>query len=329
MDETTTDPAPKVKTAGDGTTAGAVGGDSPPSPAPSGPARSARRAFMLLAGAAAVGGAATVVGAGPAEASVTIDGGTIASPNDVIQVRRGTAANWTWANPAVELQPGEIGVETDTGRVKLGSAAATPWGDLPYADGLATDAISAHLNEAVTLDGLATASALRGSETVLGLQTQSSGSASDVMLSISDLSRFGQVETVQLMASGADLDDEVSMVIAYPASDCQLGLTPYVTATYADLPNSWTTRRVRIIQTGLYGKVEICPRQISGQPDPHVSLLSQALTAAAEEAAAATPPTTPATRLRTKGQGSVVVAEAILVLNGVTAWVITGDVEAF
>lgn len=37
-----------------------------------------------------------------------------------IQVRRGTAAQWTSANPT--LDPGEIGFETDTGKIKVGSS---------------------------------------------------------------------------------------------------------------------------------------------------------------------------------------------------------------
>ena len=46
-----------------------------------------------------------------------------------IQLRRDTAANWATVNPT--LAAGEIGYETDTGRVKIGDGA-TAWNTLPY-----------------------------------------------------------------------------------------------------------------------------------------------------------------------------------------------------
>ena len=47
-----------------------------------------------------------------------------------IQVRRGTAAQWTAANPT--LASGEIGVETDTGKMKFGRLTPTAWNSLIY-----------------------------------------------------------------------------------------------------------------------------------------------------------------------------------------------------
>ena len=47
-----------------------------------------------------------------------------------IQFRRGTAAAWTAANPI--LASGELGIETDTGKAKLGNGSTT-WSALPYA----------------------------------------------------------------------------------------------------------------------------------------------------------------------------------------------------
>ena len=49
--------------------------------------------------------------------------------NDLIQVRRDTAANWTANNPT--LATGEIGFETNTGKLKVGTAS-TAWNSLPY-----------------------------------------------------------------------------------------------------------------------------------------------------------------------------------------------------
>lgn len=47
-----------------------------------------------------------------------------------IQLRRGTAAEWTAANPVLAL--GEPGVETDTGKQKFGDGV-TAWNSRPYA----------------------------------------------------------------------------------------------------------------------------------------------------------------------------------------------------
>jgi hypothetical protein len=46
-----------------------------------------------------------------------------------IQVRRGTAAQWTSANPT--LASGEWGFESDTGKVKIGDGT-TAWNSEPY-----------------------------------------------------------------------------------------------------------------------------------------------------------------------------------------------------
>jgi hypothetical protein len=46
-----------------------------------------------------------------------------------IQLRRDTAANWTSFNPI--LRAGEIGVETDTQRIKIGDGSGT-WSSRPY-----------------------------------------------------------------------------------------------------------------------------------------------------------------------------------------------------
>ena len=51
-----------------------------------------------------------------------------------IVLRCDTAAQWALENPL--LLPGEPGVETDTGRLKLGDGSAL-WNDLPYAQGSA------------------------------------------------------------------------------------------------------------------------------------------------------------------------------------------------
>jgi len=47
----------------------------------------------------------------------------------IIQIRRDTAANWTSANPT--LAQGELGIETDTLKVKAGNGS-TAWASLSY-----------------------------------------------------------------------------------------------------------------------------------------------------------------------------------------------------
>lgn len=50
----------------------------------------------------------------------------------VIKLRRGTAAEWTTANPV--LSAGEMGIETDTNRSKYGDGT-TAWSSLSYTVG--------------------------------------------------------------------------------------------------------------------------------------------------------------------------------------------------
>lgn len=48
---------------------------------------------------------------------------------NLIQLRRGTAAQWTSANPTLSV--GEVGVETDTLKIKVGNGS-TAWTSLEY-----------------------------------------------------------------------------------------------------------------------------------------------------------------------------------------------------
>lgn len=50
-----------------------------------------------------------------------------------IQLRRGTASAWTSANPT--LAQGELGLESDTGKFKVGNGTST-WTSLPYSSGV-------------------------------------------------------------------------------------------------------------------------------------------------------------------------------------------------
>ena len=53
-----------------------------------------------------------------------------------IQFRRGTASQWTTANPT--LAQGEMGLETDTNKIKIGDGS-TAWTSLAYFSGGAGD----------------------------------------------------------------------------------------------------------------------------------------------------------------------------------------------
>lgn len=60
-----------------------------------------------------------------------------------IQLRRGTASQWTAANPI--LAEGEFGYETDTTKFKVGNGTAS-WSALSYASGAATAAVESGFN---------------------------------------------------------------------------------------------------------------------------------------------------------------------------------------
>lgn len=53
----------------------------------------------------------------------------MATSRQRIQLRRDTAANWTAANPV--LAAGEVGYETNTGKLKIGNGSST-WTALSY-----------------------------------------------------------------------------------------------------------------------------------------------------------------------------------------------------
>jgi hypothetical protein len=67
-----------------------------------------------------------------------------------IQLRRGTAAQWTSANPI--LASGELGVETDTVKAKIGDGALA-WNSLPYFGGdVSTTATQTLTNKTISVD---------------------------------------------------------------------------------------------------------------------------------------------------------------------------------
>ena len=76
---------------------------------------------------------------------------------DIIQLRRDTSSNWTSANPI--LAQGEIGIETNTLKLKIGDGS-TVWNSLGYYSSVAeTDPIVGAINGIVKANGAGTISA--------------------------------------------------------------------------------------------------------------------------------------------------------------------------
>ena len=78
----------------------------------------------------------------------------MATENRTIQLRRDTAANWTSQDPT--LSAGEIGVETDTLRGKIGDGV-TAWTSLGYSMGLIGTDVQAQDAELAAIAGLTSA----------------------------------------------------------------------------------------------------------------------------------------------------------------------------
>jgi hypothetical protein len=76
-----------------------------------------------------------------------------------VQFRRGTAAQWTSANPL--LAEGEMGVELDTGRFKVGNGVGL-WNALPYASGIQGPTGPAGANGTIGVNGATGATGATG-----------------------------------------------------------------------------------------------------------------------------------------------------------------------
>lgn len=68
-----------------------------------------------------------------------------------LQIRRGTASNWSTTSPAPVLLDGEIGYETDTGNFKVGDGT-TAWASLPYALPHKTGTVAAAVASIISID---------------------------------------------------------------------------------------------------------------------------------------------------------------------------------
>lgn len=88
--------------------------------------------------------------------------------NTQLQVRRGTASQWTSTNPT--LAAGEFGFETDTGKFKIGTGS-TAWTSLGYAT-ITTSGSDTFTNKTIAL----------GSNTVSGTLSQFNTAVTDADL---------------------------------------------------------------------------------------------------------------------------------------------------
>ena len=85
----------------------------------------------------------------------------------VIQLRRGTAAQWTSANPT--LASGEMGLETDTGKLKIGDGSLD-WVSLVYSSGIQGTQGTFGPQGVQGTTGIQGAQGLQGRQGTLGLQ---------------------------------------------------------------------------------------------------------------------------------------------------------------
>lgn len=126
-----------------------------------------------------------------------------------IRWRRGTAALWSFMNPV--LDEGEAGLETDTGKFKIGNGVDA-WNDLGYAGGeLADDAV----DTAAIQDGAVTDAKVTGplsANARVGVRKNSAGSTftrrrvnliegTNVTLTVADDSNNEEVD-VTISATG-------------------------------------------------------------------------------------------------------------------------------
>ena len=104
----------------------------------------------------------------------------------LIQVRRYTASNWTSVNPT--LAAGEMGFETDTGKLKIGTGS-TAWTSLSYASSEATipssTVTSAMIVDGTIVDGDINASAAIAPSKVAGVFITGDSSNNTITISTS------------------------------------------------------------------------------------------------------------------------------------------------
>jgi hypothetical protein len=97
-----------------------------------------------------------------------------------IQIRRGTAAQWTSANPI--LASGEFGYETDTGKFKIGDGT-TAWNSIAVLNGVTASSTDTFTNKTIngtnnTLSNIGNAALTNSAITINGTAVSLGGSIS-------------------------------------------------------------------------------------------------------------------------------------------------------
>jgi len=125
-----------------------------------------------------------------------------------IQVRRGTASQWTSTNPT--LSAGEWGFETDTGKVKIGTGA-TAWTSLSYigAGDVTTTGVQTLTNKTLTAPIITLATNAQTASYTLALTDQSKvvemnvGSANNLTIPLNSSVEFPTGTTITILQTGS------------------------------------------------------------------------------------------------------------------------------
>jgi len=165
-----------------------------------------------------------------------------------IQIRRGTAAQWTAANPV--LASGEFGYETDTGKFKIGNGSSA-WNSLSVLNGVTASSTDTFTNKTIsgstnTLSNIANASLTNSAITINGTPVSLGGS----------ISLPGDIEgvTAGTGLTGGGTSGTVTIALSTPVSAANggTGISSLGTgvATWLGTPTSDNLRTVVADETG-------------------------------------------------------------------------------
>lgn len=162
-----------------------------------------------------------------------------------IQFRRDTAANWAFHNP--RLMPGEIGMETDTQKFKIGDGDLD-WEDLPYYLSLAAQegALDEAVDQAV-LDATTLASGYKDAAAGSAAAADASADAAEVSAGAAGNSATEAAASAEEAAAVAGTSDEVISTILLDIGSLSYGsLVSFLAdqdAEGIDVPQMNTTDR--------------------------------------------------------------------------------------
>lgn len=185
--------------------------------------------------------------------------------NVTLQVKNGTAANWTSNNPI--LAKGEIGLENDTAHFKFGDGVNT-WSDLSYAGTIVKASTS---NGQLLIDGSETVvyTLPTATSSVLGgVKSQSAGSGkvvvgSDGTMSVSDVPTADALATARKLTFSGDVSgnntfngsQDVTFALALVSSGVTAGTYPKVTVNAKGIVTAGTSLTASDIPTLTLSKI--------------------------------------------------------------------------